>query len=58
MDKAQTVTIQAAEKDKPTGYPTMQCTESRGGKGQYEAMWRLLTSVKTERTDATLSCSE
>lgn len=28
----------------------------RGRKGQHEAIWCLLTSVKTERTDATPSC--
>lgn len=34
MDKAdaQTATRQAAEEDKPTGYPTMQCAEGKGGR--------------------------
>lgn len=57
-DAAQT-SRQAAEEDKPTGCPTMQCTEGGwgvggvwGGKG-HEATRCLLTSVKAGRTDAT-----
>lgn len=60
MDKAdaQTTNRQAAEEDKPTGYPTMQCAEGKGewGKGQHEAIWLLLASVRTEKTDAILFC--